>query len=138
MAAAAMLGAVSCSDFNDYNETPVDSRAEGNQSLWQNISANPELSGFAKLVERTGLSAELDNSKSYTVWAPKDGTYDFAALEQLSDSLLMAQFVQNHVAEYRHQALGNVDERIRTLNDKKYDFQGTTGNYTFCGIPLEQ
>lgn len=134
--AAAMLGVASCSDFNDYNETPVDSRAEGNMSLWQNISANPNLSGFAKLAERTGLSAELDNTKSYTVWAPKDGTYDLAALEQLPDSLLKAQFMLNHIAEYRHQAIGNVSERIRTLNDKKYDFKGTTGSYTFCDVPV--
>ncbi len=136
MTAAAMLAAASCSDFSDYNEVPVDPRAEGNQTLWQNISSNPELKGFAQLVEKSGLQAELDNSKSFTVWAPKDGSYDLEALLQQPADIVLSQIVQNHVAEYSHQAVGEVSERIRTLNDKKYDFTGTAGSYTFNGIPV--
>ncbi len=133
---AAMAFAVTaCSDFDDYNETPNDNTPSGNMTLWQNISQNPQLSDFASIVKRTKFEMELDKTRSYTVWAPLNGTFDMAAYQQLNDSTLLAQFVKSHVAEYTHIASGEIDERIHTLNEKSFPFIGN-GNYSFDGVPI--
>ena len=80
-------------------------------------------------MKRTGFESKLSEPRAYTVWAPLNGSYDAAAYQQLSDSLLLQQFVKNHVAEYTHVATGSIDERIHTLNDKSFSFTGN-GTYT--------
>lgn len=124
-----------CSDFSDYNDTPVDALAIGNQTLWENIEQNPQLSDFAALVKRTGFDAELSNTRSYTVWAPQNGTFDFATFQAMNDSTLMQQFVKGHVAQYSHLASGAVSERIHMLNQKSFTFEGN-GSYTFGGVAV--
>ena len=110
MLAAGMLTATSCSDFKDYNEVPTDALPAGNQTLWQNIQQDAELSDFAALVKQAGFDTELDNTKSFTVWAPKNGTFSMADYQGLSQANLLQQFVKNHVAEYGHQASGAVSD----------------------------
>ena len=137
MLAATMLTVASCSDFNDYNETPTDALPAGNQTLWQNISQNQELTDFAALVEKSGFNTELDKSRSYTIWAPKNGSFNRSAFDQLSKEDLLQQFVKNHIAEYGHVASGLLNKRIHTLNEKSYIFEGS-GKYTFDGIAISQ
>ena len=135
--AAGLLAATSCTDFADYNEAPVDEIAQANQTLWENISQNPNLSDFKTLVERTGFNDQLTQARAYTVWAPKNGTFNMADYASLSDSLLLAQFVKNHIAEYTYRASGNVDKtRVHTLNNKSYVFTGN-GNYTFGSTEMD-
>lgn len=131
--AAGMLVATSCTDYSDYNEVPTESIANGNQTLWENISQDPQLSDFAALVKRTGFDVQLNTSRFYTVWAPVNGSFDVADFQRLNDSTLLAQFVKSHVAEYGHAASGKIDERIHTLNEKSFTFEGD-GSYTFDGI----
>jgi uncharacterized surface protein with fasciclin (FAS1) repeats len=126
----AALTLAACSDFSDYNETPVDAQISGNQTLWENISQNPQLSDFAGLVKRAGFDAQLNAPNSYTVWAPVNGSFSLADYQQMSDSLLLAQYVKSHVAENSHAATGKVDERVHTLNKKSFSFLGD-GSYTF-------
>lgn len=135
MLVAMTLATTSCSEFDDYNQAPSDAVASGNQTLWANITQNPQLSDFASLVKRTGFDKELDNTRSYTVWAPLNGTFDLAAYQMLNDSTLLAQFVKSHVAEYNHVASGNIDMRIHTLNKKSFPFTGN-GNYSYDGIHI--
>ena len=137
MMAAGMLAATSCSDFSDYNETPVDQVAAGNQTLWENISQNPQLSNFAALLKQTGYDAELNTPRSLTVWAPVDGSYNLADYQSLSQEDLLNQFVKGHIAEYSHVASGNVDERVHMLNEKSFQFSGE-GSYTFDGLNISQ
>ena len=136
MLAATMLTAASCSDFDDYNETPVVSQPAAGQSLWENISQNAELSDFCKLVERTGFQTYLQQPRAYTVWAPRNG-FDFEKFDSIKrDSLLLAQFVKNHIAEYNYVASGDLQEkRIRMLNGKSFTFSGN-GTYAFNGIQV--
>ena len=128
---------VSCSDYADYNEVPVDATAAGNQTLWENISQNPLLSDFAALVKRSGFDADLDNSHVYTVWAPVNGSFNPSDYASLTDEQLLFRFVKNHVAEYSHSASGQVEERVHTLNEKSYTFKGNS-NYTFDGYDITQ
>ena len=135
MLAAGLFAATSCSDFSDYNDVPVDVTTSGNQTLWENISTDPQLQNFAELVKRTGYDTKLSEARAFTVWAPVDGTYDAAAFRAMSDSMLLQQFVLNHIAEYAFGANGKVEERIHTLNDKSYMFVGD-GSYKFGNIDI--
>ncbi len=137
MLAAGMLTAASCSDFKDYNETPADVQPAGNQTLWENISQNSELSDFAALVRLSGFDAELASSKAFTVWAPKNNSFDRAHFEAMSKEDILRQFVKNHIAEYSHVASGALSKRIHTLNEKSFLFEGN-GQYSFGGIGITQ
>lgn len=137
MLAAGVLAAASCSDFDDYNTAPVDVTASANQTLWQNITQNSELSDFAALVEKSGFAPALQSSHYYTVWAPKNGTYDAAALMQKGNETILREFVKNHIADYSHAVSGEEDERVHMLNEKSYDFVGN-GTYTFGEVPVAQ
>jgi uncharacterized surface protein with fasciclin (FAS1) repeats len=135
--AAAALALTACSDFSDYNETPVMAEAAGDQTLWENISQNPELSDFASLVKQSGYYGRLDSARSMTVWAPKNGTFNLADFQSLSKDDLLKQFVKAHMADYTHAASGKVEERVHMLNDKSFDFVGD-GSYTFGGVNISK
>ncbi len=115
---------ISCSDFNDYNEAKTDVNVSANQTLWENISQNAQLSDFAALVRKAGFDDELNQTQYYTVWAPLNGTFDASAFSGLDNSALMRQFVQNHIANYAHRASGTISDRILMLNEKSYLFEG--------------
>ena len=55
MAAAVLMAATSCSDFSDYNDTPVSDVQQAERTLWENISQNDQLSDFATLVKKAGF-----------------------------------------------------------------------------------
>lgn len=137
MLAAGMFAATSCSDFSDYNEVPVDNSGAGSQTLWENISQNSQLSDFAALVKRTGFDSYLNTPRSLTVWAPVNGSFDRSVYDGMSDEDVLTQFVKGHVAEYGHLATGKIEERVRMLNDKSFNFLGE-GSYTFDGISVSQ
>lgn len=140
MLAATMLTAASCTDFDDYNEVPVDptSQSGSGLSLWENISGNAELSDFRQLVERTGFQENLKQERSYTIWAPKNGFTGLSDYQAMSDSLLLIHFVKNHIAEFKFAASGKVDnQRIRMLNDKNLVFTGD-GTYQFGNVAVDE
>lgn len=135
MLAATMLTATSCSDFNDYNTVVEDATPAANQTLWQNIQQNSQLSDFANLLKTVGYDSLLNATQCYTVWAPLNGTYDATAYQNLGKNALLRQFVDNHIAQYSHRASGQFNERILMLNAKSYDFLGTD-KFTFDGVSL--
>ena len=137
MAAAALLAATSCSDFSDYNDTPVSDVQQAERTLWENISQNDQLSDFATLVKKAGFDDELSQPHYYTVWAPLNGTYDASSLMSADSATVLYQFVKSHIAEYNHSISGQVDERIHALNLKSFAFEGD-GQYTYAGQTLRQ
>lgn len=137
MAAAALLAATSCSDFSDYNDTPVSDVQQAEKTLWENISQNDQLSDFATLVKKAGFDDELSQPHYYTVWAPLNGTYDASSLMSADSATVLYQFVKSHIAEYNHSVSGLVDERIHALNRKSFAFEGD-GQYTYAGQTLRQ
>ena len=137
MAAGILAATSSCSDFSDYNDVPSDVSAAGNQTLWENISQNSQLTDFAELVKRTGYDSYLNTPRSLTVWAPANGSFDKSAYDNMSDEDVLRQFVKGHIAEYGHLATGKVEERVHMLNDKSFDFLGE-GSYTFDGVSVSQ
>ena len=137
MAAAVLLAATSCSDFSDYNDTPVSDVQQADRTLWENISQNDQLSDFATLVKKAGFDDELSQPHYYTVWAPLNGTYDASSLMSADSATVLYQFVKSHIAEYNHSVSGLVDERIHALNRKSFAFEGD-GQYTYAGHILRQ
>lgn len=137
MIVAATIPAVtSCTDYDDYNEVRSDVNAGVDKTLWQNIVDNPELSEFADLVRRAGFDTELAGSKTYTVFAPVNDAIDETQYEGMDKDMLLKRFVKNHVANFNHAASGQVDERIRMLNNKSNVLQGA-GSYTFGGLDIK-
>ena len=96
--AASLLVAASCSDFDDYNKGVADVTASANQTLWQNIQQNPQLSDFASQVKKSGFDQDLDATQYYTVWAPLNGTFNASSYQELDKDALLRQFVKNHIA----------------------------------------
>lgn len=135
MMAASMLVASSCTDFDDYNEVPVDANASAELSLWENISQNSQLSNFKRIIEKVGFNNDLQQSHFYTVWAPIDGTYDAESLLQQDNATLLYRFVKSHVAEHNHLVSGVVNERIHALNEKSFSFEGAS-SYTYADVPV--
>ena len=137
MTAVTMLAVTSCSDFSDYNDTPVSDVQQADRTLWENISQNDQLSDFATLVKKAGFDDELSQPHYYTVWAPLNGTYDASSLMSADSATVLYQFVKSHIAEYNHSVSGLVDERIHALNRKSFAFEGD-GQYTYAGHTLRQ
>ena len=91
---AALALTAACSD--DHFE--VKSDAAGNQTLWQNINSNAQLSEFASILKRSKVMKEendrnaqltvaqlLDQPQSFTMWAPLNGTFNAKYWEELLD-----------------------------------------------------
>lgn len=137
--AGVALAAASCTDFSDYNkEVPADNIAADN-TLWQNISANSELSNFAQVLKRVGYDQKLDASRTYTVWAPKNGTFDMDSLSNVTDDRVISEFVENHVADFSHKETDANDTVVYMLNGKLHGFTNKgTANMSFDNIPMER
>ena len=54
------VAAVSCTEFDDYNKEVADATASANQTLWENIQQNPQLSDFASLVKKADFDIPID------------------------------------------------------------------------------
>ena len=136
MTAVAALGFQSCTDWDDHYDVTTDGSGVSDQTLWEQISNNPKLSNFAALMEKVGYDKALSNNQSYTVWAPANDTFDFEKYNAMSDSLLKAEFLNNHIARGYHRATGEISERVHLLNKKVMSFQGN-GSYTLGNIAID-
>ena len=133
LAGAAMLAA-SCTDFDDYNEAYTgEGSATAGQTLWQNISANENLSDFASLLQKTGYDEKLKGSQFYTVWAPVNGSYDYNAIAAHDSTWLVQRFLNNHIANFNYLSTGDINRRVHTLNEKSFAFVGNGSSFTFDG-----
>lgn len=137
--AAAGLMAVSCTDFDDYNESYTAGTADSKQTLWENIQTRENLSQFADLLKKTGFDKNLGRSQFYTVWAPVNGSFDaeYQKYQSADSATIVQRFLKSHVAYYNHMATGKLAESVQTLNEKSFSFTGE-GTYTYDGMPLEE
>ena len=124
MTAVAALGFQSCTDWDDHYDVTTDGSGVSDQTLWEQISNNPKLSNFAALMKKVGYDKALSTNQSYTVWAPSNDAFDFEKYNAMSDSLLKAEFLNNHIARGYHRATGEINERVHLLNKKVMAFQG--------------
>lgn len=144
-------GLAACSD--DHFDVKTD--LAGSRTIWENIAENEQLQDFAAVLQRTRVMKNYYDNKStqtyaeflnlpqsYTVWAPKDGTYDVQsylslldeaeALKQtgnpadLEEALEIEyrvgnQFVLNHVARFNYES-NKGEQTVNMLNGKKFEY----------------
>ena len=124
-----------CSDWTDHYDANTQLLYTQQQTLWQNIQQDNNLTEFASLLKKTGYDAVLNNSQTFTVWAPVNGSFDFDVVNALSNERVEKEFIQNHIARNNYPASGQIAQRIFTLNEKLMHFSGS-GNYTMQGVPI--
>lgn len=120
--AGGMLAATSCSDYTDYNTVPEAVDPAADKTLWENISANSELSDFAAVLQRVGYDKVLDASRTYTVWAPVNGSFNVDSLNNVSDEKIVNEFLNNLIADYAHRETDPNDTVVFMLNEKLLKF----------------
>jgi len=118
--------AASCSDYDDYNTAPTVDVPEANQTLWENISSDSQLTKFAALAKKCNFSEALNSPRFYTLWAPVDDAISDAEYSRLmaSDSTtIVRQFIQQHMTEYNYPVSPALDSMtIVSLNAKHHPF----------------
>ena len=83
--ALAVLTFAACSDtWNDH----FDNKGEGmnDQTLWQAISQNGNLSNFAKVVQACGYDKSLNSSQVFTVFAPTNDEFSAEEANELIEA----------------------------------------------------
>ena len=129
----------SCSDYDDYNTAPVDDQVGANNTLWENIASDQQLTKFAALARKCNFSEPLNSPRFYTVWAPTDEAFSEAEYQRLmaSDSAtIVKQFMQQHITEYNYPISAALDSTtIITLNAKHHPFtQASFDGFSYNAI----
>ena len=127
----------SCSDWDDHFDANTSVTESQRGSLLTNIQKNDQLKQFADLLEKTGYSSQLDQAQTFTVWAPKDNTFDYEALKNEQNDRVLHQFIENHIARNNYPASGQIDEHIYMLNKKVMNFASAAGGYTIQDVALQ-
>lgn len=112
-----------------------------NQTLWQNIKANPDLSKFAWALRVTGYDVILSTSQMFTIWAPSNaGALHIDTLTTNLDTIAKykKQFVENHISRYSYSVTGNFDKRIVLINKKITHFKSVTGGAVIGDVSLAE
>ena len=123
----------SCTDYSDYNTVPEVGGGDqpgANNTLWENISNDQQLTRFTALASKCNFSEALNSPQFYTVWAPVDNAISDAEYNSLmaSDSAtILKQFIQQHVTNYNHPVSAALDSTIIvSLNAKHHPFTQTS------------
>ncbi|MCM1311371.1 MAG: fasciclin domain-containing protein [Bacteroides sp.] len=133
MGTAIVAGLSSCSD-DHFNVNPD---VAGRSSLWQNIESNEELSEFADILKRVRYSKSegsvtpqtyadlLDHDQTFTVWAPKNGTFDYQYYDKLlkdgtvgSEYTVEKELIRNNLTRYSYVMSGADSLNIELFNSK--------------------
>lgn len=127
LSAGLVLAAASCTDYSDYNTVPADALTpSANQTLWENISSDPQLTKFKALAEKSKFSATLNSPRFFTLWAPVDGAFDeveFSRLMASDSATIVKEFMHQHMANYNHPVSAALDSMtIISLNAKHHPF----------------
>lgn len=133
MGTAFMAGLSSCSD-DHFNINPD---VAGRSSLWENIESNEELSEFADILKRVHYSKSegsvtpqtyadlLDHDQTFTVWAPKNGSFDYSYYDNLlkegtveSAYTVEKELIRNNLTRYSYVLSGGDSMNIELFNSK--------------------
>lgn len=148
LGALALVGFNACSDdhFDIHSSTPQ-------QSLWEQIAANPQLDSLRMILERTTFTVDeysktskltyaqlLASSQTFTVWAPENGTYNaakwLAMLDEGKNREVEKQFVRNHIARYNFSGVNGGDTiKVTMLNSKINNY--ILGEKTFKKVNID-
>jgi len=127
------LTLAACQDSWDDHYGQQPDTTFGNMSLYEAMAKDGEFTDFCKVLDATKMFANskmtattykdlLSSDQVFTVWAPKNGTFNVDSLLEMcktrnGDSLVEVQFLQNHIARYSHADNGKA-QTITLLNLK--------------------
>ena len=133
MLSAVTLGMIACSD--DHFDINPEVNARG--TLWKNISSNSELSEFADILQNVYYSKSEGNTtvqtyadlfnheQTYTIWAPKNGTFNYQYYKQLLDENTVdskykveKELIRNNMTRFAHLANGSDSIQLDLFNNK--------------------
>lgn len=137
------LGSACTDEWDDhYKDAGVNNN---NQTLYEMIKADAQLSDFCAVVEACGVADSLLNaSRVYTLWAPVNDSFDADAwiatinATKAGRDTVLVRFIEQHMADYLYTINTELDAEntVRVLNDKVLDFVGSGSSYTFGGQEL--
>ena len=138
------LAFTACTDVWEEHYQP-NPELNADETLWELISNDPQLTEFASFLEATGYDTLLSKNRCYTVWAPVNDAEFFKthSVEGASKTLLneyRKELVENHIADYSHVAGGKLDKEnlVKVLNGKYIRFENASGKFTFKGVSLKE
>ncbi|MCR5132095.1 MAG: fasciclin domain-containing protein [Prevotella sp.] len=128
MMAAVVFGS-SCSD--EWNEHYEESSSTAG-TLWEAIQSQGNLSNFSRVVKACGYDAVLNGSQNFSVFAPTDDVFSSAEADSLiaafqeqnaqgtrsDENTVVRQFLQNHIALYKHPVSSLTNDSITMMNSK--------------------
>lgn len=143
------LTLVGCKD----DHFDVNPDVQGRQTVWEVIKSTPELSEFADILSRTYYSKSettstsvtyadlLSDDQSFTIWAPKNGTFDYGYFKRMLESNAIGaayrvekELLRNNMARYRFMLSGTEEHEINLMNDKTASFN--CAKRTMGGKPI--
>ena len=139
---ALILAAPSCSDTWDDHYAPLDNTdPEATQTLWEQISSDPNLSRFAAIVQKAKYYKDethpvatftfadlLSSNQVTTVWAPDNSSFsdeDYQYWLQKCEEdgyTVQQQFLGNHIAVWRYALNGEGIDTLKMINGKNLAF----------------
>lgn len=161
---ALLLGMTACSDDHfDIQTTGL----VGSKTIWQNIEEQPQLDSLAMILSRSVVMKDendqksvltyaelLNQSQSFTVFAPLNGTYNakqYIDMLDEADALMASgikeekaqalalrytvsnQFAGNHIARFNFES-NQGSQDVRMMNSKLCEFNA--GESVFNGVTL--
>lgn len=145
----AVAGLSSCTD----DHFDINPDVAGRETIWQNIKTRADLSEYADVLSRVHYSKLegspttqtyadlLDHAPSFTVWAPKNGTFDYAKWKALLDEGTVEgaykvenELIRNNMTRFNHVLNGAATETLDMYNGKMAEFD--CGEATLKGIHI--
>ena len=123
LALISLFSFFSCSDtWDEHYESSSGLTYDG--LLMGYIESQPDLSDFVEILKATGYDKELASNQVLTVMAPKNGSFDKAALlSQIANGEkeeVINEFVKNHICRY-NVSIGAKEQTVTMLNEKNVE-----------------
>ena len=128
-----------CTDWDDHYEPS--SAGGSNATLWEQLQANPQLSDFCQVLEKThtfrmhrktevSYAQLLSSGQAFTVIAPVNGTFDKDGLlsqaeTNYGDSVVEKSFIFNHLSRTTT-SMKETPQMMHLLNGKYVSVTSTT------------
>lgn len=138
----AALGATvlcgSCAD--EWDDHYAEAGLPTGGTLWEAIEADGNLSNFASVVKGCGYDVILAGNQNYSIYAPTNDYFSKQEAESLiaeyeankaqgvraSENPTVRQFIQNHIALYKHPVSTLTNDTLTMLNGKYQQLSPTT------------
>jgi len=111
------------------------------KSLSDLINDRNDLTDFKRMLEITGYDSVLNNSQTYTVWAPVNSSFSWSdSIAFWSDTTSLREIVSNHIARFNFPTAGfntTSYKKVYMLSSKFIPFEKSQSGFTFGSFSLD-